>query len=371
MRRTTIFKTSNKIIGLAILLFFVFLVLLTLSGCEKNQNSNLFSSTVEVRSIDLNSEVAGRITKVYFNEGDRVKKGDIIAEIDPTSFEIQLDIANINYKLTQISADIAKQNLEISKLKNQLLNQKPSSNQINQIKENILQLTDLKEGNERNISLLEDVIKKIESAPSNQDVIQKITELKLQLNTLKSQNDALLHQINSLKDQFKMTTHESVTDQDRKISDISIKIARDNYLQALSSLEIAKKNIEMAQVNLKKTKIISPVDGTLFVKGIEEGQFIGMGTFVAQIGTNDYYVKVYVPSQDLNKLSLGKEVGIFTDDNQKAYGKVVYISNTGEFTPRNIETKDEKQKVVFMVKINITKNKQILRPGMIVDVKLY
>lgn len=361
-------KVKKFFISFFLLLIFLLFVL---SGCTNENGKDVYTSTVESSTIDINTEVAGRVEKVFVEEGSKVKKGDIIAKIDSSIYEIQKNIAQANLEATKLSSDIAKQNWELAKLKYQLLSKKPSKYQINQIRENILQLKAIKSGNENNIKFLEENIKNLEKMRLvDLDTIKLLSELKMQLNSLKAQNNSLTHQINSLEHQFEMVKNESVTDEDKKIAEISVDIAKRNYLQTLYYVDVAEQNLKIADLNLKKTTITSPVDGTILTKVIEQGQFVGMGTIIAQIVLDDYYLKIYVPSTQLQRLTVGKQVEIILDSSKKAYGKIVFISDKGEFTPRNIETKEEKQKVVFMVKIKVIKNKDILKPGMLVDIKI-
>ncbi|WPX07669.1 HlyD family secretion protein [Anaerocellum danielii] len=362
---------SSKAKPFFISFFLISILSFFLTGCTKKYEEDVYSSTVEIDSVDVNTEIAGRVEKVFVEEGSKVKKGDIIAKIDSSFYEIQKDIAQANLEIAKLSSEIAKQNWELAKLKNQLLLKRPSKYQINQIKENILQLKEIKAGNDNNIEFLEENIKNLEKMKmANLDTIKSLSELKMQLNSLKAQNNSLTHQINSLENQLETVKNESVTDEDKRIAEISVDIAKRNYLQTLYYVNVAEKNLKIADLNLKKTTITSPVDGTILTKVIDQGQFVGMGTIIAQIGLDDYYLKIYVPSTQLQKLSVGKQVEIILDSSKKASGEIVFISDKGEFTPRNVETKEEKQKVVFMVKIKVIKNKDILRPGMLVDVKI-
>ncbi|ADQ06942.1 secretion protein HlyD family protein [Caldicellulosiruptor hydrothermalis 108] len=356
---------------LVLLLSFCIIFLFFLTGCKAKNGEDIYSSTVEVKSIDINSEIAGRVEKVYVEEGSKVKKGDVIVKLDSGILEIQKNLSLYNLEIAKISSKIAKENLEIAKLKYALMNKKPSKYQLEQLKESIFQLQTLKEGNAKNISLLRQAIEDLKAVRvSNTEMLKTLTELKIQLNSLEAQNESVAHQINSLEVQLQMVKNETVMPEDKSIYAISVEIAQKNYSQALEYVKIAEGNLKLCEENLKKASIISPADGIISIKGVEEGQFIGPGSFVAQISLDYYYLKIYVPSTELGKVKIGKEVSIVSEDGQKAYGKIVYISDKAEFTPRNVETKEEKQKMVFMVKIDVTKNKEILKPGMIVNVIL-
>lgn len=175
-----------------------------LTGCKAKNDEDIYSSTVEVKSIDINSEIAGRVEKVYVEEGSKVKKGDVIAKLDSGILEIQKNLSLYNLEIAKISSEIAKENLEIAKLKYALVNKKPSKYQLEQLKENIFQLEALKEGNTKNISLLRKAIEDLKAVRvSNTEMLKTLTELKIQLNSLEAQNESVAHQINSLKFSFK------------------------------------------------------------------------------------------------------------------------------------------------------------------------
>ncbi|MEZ0536840.1 HlyD family secretion protein [Caldicellulosiruptoraceae bacterium PP1] len=350
----------------------ILILLFSLSACSKQEKKQVYSSTVEMKSIDINSEVAGRIVEFIPEEGSKIKKGDIIARIDPSVYEIQKEIAQINYNNAKILLNIAKVNVDISNLKYKSVTRSPEQEQLNQIEENISQLEAVKEGIKENISILEDKVKQLNNlSKQSPDYQQKLDEAKIQLNSLKAQYQSTIHQINSLNQNLQLIK-KGIKSEEKSISNLSTKIAEYNLNQAEQGLKLAEENLKMSNLNLEKTFIRSPFDGYLLVKGVEVGQFVGVGTYISTIGTDEYYAKVYLPSSELSKVKIGKEVEISSDTvNEKILGKVTYIANIGEFTPRNIETKEDKQKVVFMVKIKIIKNQQYVKPGMIVDVTIY
>lgn len=80
---------------------------------------------------------------------------------------------------------------------------------------------------------------------ANLDTIKLLSELKMQLNSLKAQNSSVTHQINSLENQLGMVKNESVTDEDKMITEISVDIAKRNYLQALSYVNMAEQNLKL------------------------------------------------------------------------------------------------------------------------------
>jgi HlyD family secretion protein len=133
--------------------------------------------------------------------------------------------------------------------------------------------------------------------------------------------------------------------------------------------------IQEAQVvdQLKKCNIISPIAGTVLVKFAEMGEVAAPGKPLFKIAdTNNMILRAYVTADQLTQLKVGQKIKIFTDfgkDNNREYsGTLGWISNKAEFTPKTIQTRDERANLVYAVKINV-KNDGFLKIGMYGDVK--
>ena len=125
-----------------------------------------------------------------------------------------------------------------------------------------------------------------------------------------------------------------------------------------------------ASVIPNNSKILAPISGTVLVKAVEQGELIPAGgTVVTMADLRSLEMKIYIPEAKLGKISLGKEVSIRVDSFPKETftGKVVYISDKSEFTPKNIQTKEERVNQVFAVKIDIPNDDMRLKPGMPAD----
>lgn len=134
--------------------------------------------------------------------------------------------------------------------------------------------------------------------------------------------------------------------------------------------------IQVAQVEdqLKKCHITSPITGTVLAKYAEAGELTAMGTPLFKVAdTEQMYLRAYITSEQLSQVKLGQKVTVFSDygtDEHKQYpGVVTWISDTSEFTPKTILTKNERANLVYAVKIAVH-NDGLLKIGMYGGVEL-
>ncbi|MBI4862756.1 MAG: HlyD family efflux transporter periplasmic adaptor subunit [Candidatus Riflebacteria bacterium] len=137
---------------------------------------------------------------------------------------------------------------------------------------------------------------------------------------------------------------------------------------AKGMLEKARRALESAQADLEDTRVHAPVNGTVLSKVVQPGEVISAGTpLVTLIDMDALYLRVFLPNHIAGKLRIGNPVKVVPDAFQREeFDAYVYqISDKAEFTPKNVETKDERTKLVFSVKIWLLSNKdRKLKPGM-------
>ena len=142
-----------------------------------------------------------------------------------------------------------------------------------------------------------------------------------------------------------------------------------DYQEALLNQAKARQN--QLQYQLEKTQITSPVDGIILHQHVEIGQIVKPGTTVFTIlKKGEMEVVVYVPEANLNQVKIGQTPFIKVDayPDKSFSGKITHISNKGEFTPKNVQTPEERTKIVFAVTIKVTEGINELKPGMPADV---
>ena len=140
--------------------------------------------------------------------------------------------------------------------------------------------------------------------------------------------------------------------------------------------ESSAMEIQVAQVEdqLQKSHIISPINGTVLSKYAEAGELATQGKPLFKIADiENMYLRAYIIADQLTQMKLGQEVKVFADygeDGKREYtGKVTWISDKAEFTPKTIQTRDERANLVYAVKIAV-KNDGYLKIGMYGEVKI-
>ena len=147
--------------------------------------------------------------------------------------------------------------------------------------------------------------------------------------------------------------------------------ATDNMIkQADNGIEAAQNAVELAQLQVDKTNIKSEFNGLVTEVFVNKGEMVTSGMNIAKIINNkEMFSQIYVEESKRNEVKLGKELAIYFNDKEIGKGKIIFISPVSEFTPKNTETREGKEKTVFQVKFSLASNKKVV-PGMMVDVML-
>jgi len=143
-------------------------------------------------------------------------------------------------------------------------------------------------------------------------------------------------------------------------------------LKALKAqAEQAEAQLAIAQDDLQKSRIYAPFDGFVTVKNVEEKEYVQPGTPVLTLAQLDEVrVKTYVPQTQLGKVYLGRQARVISDTfpGKPYLGVVTFISPEAEFTPKNVQTKEERVKLVYRIKVTLKNPHQELKAGMPVEV---
>lgn len=131
---------------------------------------------------------------------------------------------------------------------------------------------------------------------------------------------------------------------------------------------------QIAQLSdkIRNSKIASPIAGTVLVKYMEPGEFATPGKPLFKVANvNDMKLRAYVTADQLTILKIGQTATVYADQGKaerKAYeGRITWISDKAEFTPKTIQTRDERANLVYAVKISV-KNDGLIKDGMYGDV---
>jgi len=149
--------------------------------------------------------------------------------------------------------------------------------------------------------------------------------------------------------------------------------AKTTYDVALAQIRQSTAALRTSEVRLRDSVLYAPASGMVLRKNVEAGETVAAGTPVFTIGDLEKpWIKVYVKEDKLGLVKLGQKALVSTDTYQgKVYeGIVTYISSEAEFTPKNVQTREERVKLVFGVKVGVKNVNDELKPSMPADVKI-
>jgi HlyD family secretion protein len=149
------------------------------------------------------------------------------------------------------------------------------------------------------------------------------------------------------------------------------RFARPQELAAAKArVDQAKASADLFRQYLADATILAPVSGTVTEKPVEEGELISVGTVVVTIARLEQMnLMIYVNENELGKVKLGGKADVVIDTypDRTFPGKVIFISPIAEFTPKNVQTKEDRTKLVFGVKLEVDNKEGILKSGMPAD----
>lgn len=149
-----------------------------------------------------------------------------------------------------------------------------------------------------------------------------------------------------------------------------MKVARSQLEAARGMLAQARAALSLARTQVGNAYIQAPVGGIMLERNIEIGELAQPGTPVCKLGDiTRPYLKIYLPEKEYGRIKLGQKAGISVDSypGKIFEGTVAMIAGQAEFTPKDIQTKEERTKLVFAVKINLSNPQGELKPGMPAD----
>ncbi|CAH2213117.1 HlyD family secretion protein [Tepidibacter aestuarii] len=322
----------------------ILLIAFSITGCSKDI-SLVYTGTLEATEVDLNSEVSSTVKNVFVTEGSSVKKGDKILQIEDTSILIKLNQANAQLNAAKADFD------EVSS--------GSRSEEIKKAQANVESVEVLLSGSKSEYEYLVGNYNDLKSL-YEQDAVSKkdLDGAKTSMDKAYSNFQNVQKQYESAKSSLDLVMSGSTNERIKK---------------AKAQVDSMKANVDLLNYQLSKATIYSPIDGIVQNINYDVGELVLNGANIANIiNLSDRWVKIYIPQKYLDKVSLNEEVSIKADylSNKKLKGKIIYISSEAEFTPKNVESKESKEEMVFEVKVKIDDESNLLKPGMLIDVDL-
>ena len=280
--------------------------LLALGSCTDRSREFDACGQIEATEVLVSAEANGRIIALQVTEGDKLTAGEVVGVIDSVQTYLQKEElvrkrSNTQTKWVDIDRQLASQYAQLNKLK------------------------------------------------SDRERYQ----------ALEAKDAATRKQVDDLVSQIAVTERE-------------IAAQRQNYERnnAGSREELALYDVQIAEKDdqLSKCRIVAPIDGTVLTKFTEAGELVTSGKSLFKLADlKQVYVRAYLTTAQLAEVKLGDTVQVTIEDgtdNPRTYeGRLVWIADEAEFTPKNIQTKDERADLVYAAKIALD-NDGYLKLGM-------
>lgn len=161
--------------------------------------------------------------------------------------------------------------------------------------------------------------------------------------------------------------------EDNVISAQERDLAQNKFDIAKAKYEAAQHTLDLASIRLSYADLICPVNGFIMTKSAEVGEVLQPGSAVFTVlDLNDIWLNAYINETDLGRIKLNQLVNVKTDTwpNKIYKGRVSFISEEAEFTPKQIQTTEERVKLVYRIKIIVDNTSLELKPGMPADALL-
>jgi HlyD family secretion protein len=352
------------------------------------------SGRIEVTEVNVSSKLTGRITTLAVDEGTDVKQGQLVATLEGEELQAQLRQARASQqsadaKLAQARITLrvepitvqsqihqAEAALRSAEERVQLLQAGPRIQEIEEGRANLKQAEARVEiarlTRDRYRALLTD------GAVSMQDFDRTDTDLQAATAALRATKERLgmLEEGSRLED-----VRAARAERDRaaaaldaaRASEATIRVREQEVRVAEAAVREAQANVNRLETQVAELQVFAPLDATVLTKATEAGEVVAAGKPVVLLGDLDHpWIKVYVPETSLGKIKLGTAARVLVDSfpQQPFQGTVSWISDQAEFTPKNVQTAEERVNLVYAVKVTIQNAQRKLKAGMPADAEL-
>ncbi len=307
-------------------LFFILtgITVLMFSACRNTFTSDA-SGTFEADEVIVSSEQSGKLISFKVSEGDNLEKNALLGQIDVSGDKLK--VAQVEASIHALSLKTNDPQAQTELVKRQLALQE---SQMSQLQHERIRMSNLLAADAATQKQLDDINSSIDQLNKQLEVTKQ--QLKLYLSNINTQNRSILSEQSPLQ-----------------------------------------KSVAQIQNQIDKGQILSPIKGTVLTKYAYEGEMTTVGKALFKIANLDTItLKAYISGLQLPQVSLGQQVNVLIDngknDFKKYTGTISWIAAKSEFTPKTIQTKDERANLVYAIKVRV-RNDGYLKIGMYGEVK--
>ncbi len=307
------------------IVFIALIAISVLTACKSGNGNADASGTFEANEVIVSAESSGKLISFTVEEGQLIAKDSVVGTVDATNISLQKEQVESSIQaLGEKTADVSPQ---VKLLEDQLAVQQ---SQLNNLLHEQGRIQNLLKQDAATGKQLDDITAQVDVAKRTMNVTRQ--QIQVQQNNVATQNRSILSEGKPLQ-----------------------------------------KRVAQLEDQLKKTTIVNPVAGTVLTKYAEQGEITSTGKALYKIADlSTITLRAYITGTQLSQVKLGQAVKVLVDDGAKKYkefaGTITWISDKAEFTPKTIQTKDERANLVYATKIKV-KNDGYLKIGMYGEVK--
>jgi HlyD family secretion protein len=357
-------------------------------------NRIVISGNIELTQVDIAFKTSGRLIERRVNEGDPVQKGMVIARLDQEQLlhqretaeaalgtaqaQLAESISALKWQRETMQADMQLRNADLSAAQSQLQQLKNGSrpqeiqesqaavaaaqSQYDQAKKDWDRAQKLYKDDDISTSQYDQFHARFEGADANLKQVKEHAGL-VQAGPRSETIESASAQVERARASLRVGQANAIETK-RREQDI---VARQ------SDIERAKAQIALIDSQMADTIAVSPINGVVLVKAADVGEILAPGTSVVTVGDIEHpWLRAYIREQDLGRVKIGDKVKVTTDSyRDKVYdGRISYISSEAEFTPKQIQTSEERVKLVYRVKIDVDNPRHELKSNMPADAEI-
>ena len=339
------------------------------------------SGNIEVTDAEVSFKIPGRVLKRLVDEGERVQKGQLVAVLDSSDLESELAIRRAELAGAQVAMDEAtvsrpheiaaaeaavrradwglkllKEGFRVEEIEVARHMKQKAEVEMNRTQADYDRAKRLIEGENRAISAEE-----YDRAKAAYEVaFERFNEADWQLRLF--EKGSRQQQIEEAK--AALEEAQAQCELVRKQEKIGRATARRDQAAAA---------VRLAETRLGYATLVAPLSGIVISKNTEPGEYVAPGTPVVTVGDlENVWLRAYINGTDLGRVRVGQtaEVTIDTFPDKKYTGRVSFISEHAEFTPKSVQTQKERVKLVYRIKIDLANPEMELKPGMPADAEI-
>ena len=367
-----------------IALVFIAIVVALLTNSRLLPREAKISGFIEADEVRVGSRIGGRIAEVLVGEGEQVASGQVLVRLEPYDLlqrlaEARAQLASRQAMLDQLKSglrpeEVAQAQARVDRLEatEAKLEAGPRPEEIAAARSRLALATAQRHRAERSYNRLQSLSASDPSSVSREELDRATEEFQVTEATQQVRAEELLLLEHGTREEEKAEARAQLEEARQALAMAVSGYRREEIAAAEAALAAAQANVAAVEVQQRELDIRSAVAGVVEALELRPGDLVPANTPVLSIlDTSRLWVRAYLPENRLD-LRIGDSLVVTVDSypERSFAGKVSFISNQAEFTPRNVQTPEERSKQVFRIKVQLADQQRELRAGMAADVWL-